>query len=796
MLSNYFKNALRHFRKHLGYMVLSLAGLVVGLVVTLLVGLWIHHQLSFDAFHEDADRIYRVTSELQTPRGNMSSVALTTPPVAPSLQSKYAGIEAAVRVDFWQAANVEIDGQHFAGDAFFTADRSFFDVFSFRLLKGNAAEVLAAPNSVVLTEATKRKYFGDRSAIGKSIRVDGSTQLTVTGVMETVPDNSHIDFDALVSRTTVSDPSDGDSENWLALDLYTYVKLSPGADASEVGSRIRDLVSSNTPEDLPLPIFLQPLTSIHFETGYGGDLAATQNPRNLYVFGSIALFVLLIACVNYINLATARSMDRSQEIGIRKSLGAERAQLQGQFLTETFVLAALAGLLALVLAVALLEPFNWIAESSFTAADLFQPTLLLGLVGAVVGVGLLAGSYPALLLSGFSPIDTLRGSTDRGADGEGVRYGLVVFQFAISIALIVGSTVVYQQIQYMQSQDLGFNDRDLVVLEASSVPGEQFIENYQALKQEINALASVERAAATMTVPGGSRMSTQSALRQTETGEVERLVEIYAAGTDYLETLQIDLLAGRTFSERTPSDSTQRLVINQKMATELGWSNPADAVGEVITLQEADARVIGVMDNYHHSALSETIEPMAIEYAPSTFGYLVVRLESGRVEQALPSIEEVWSRFFSGWPMQSFFLGDRFARQYQDQHRLQRAFRWGAFLALLIAGLGLFGLSAFMVARRTNEIGIRKALGASKLGILWIFLKKFGLIVGVSFALAVPVALLGAQQWLQNFPYRTSLTATPFVVAAVAALALSAASVGYHVYRAATLDPARSIRQE
>lgn len=794
MIANYVRNAVRHLRAHLGQTAVSLLSLMVGLAVSLLVGLWSHHQLSFDTFHEDADRIYRVVTTIgdeETP-----NVAVTNPPVGPALKAKYIGIENAVRLDYWPGGTVQVEGDYFTGDSFFAADASFFALFSFPLVKGDPETALTEPNSVVLTQALKTKYFGDEPAMGRSIIVSGEYQLTVTGVMETASDNSHLTFDALVSWKTVAGPAEDDSENWDKLSIFTYVKLAPGVTASEVGTQIKSLVTNNTPPDLSLPLFLQPLTDIHFEPGFGGDFAQTQNPRDLYVFGAIAVFVLLIACVNYVNLATARSTQRAREVRIRKSLGADRWQLGRQFLAETFTLAAVAGVGAYVLALALLGPFNQVAQSSFTTADLFRPTLLTGMALTVVVVGLVSGSYPALLLSGFSPIESLRESTGRTSRAGWVRQGLVIFQFVVSIVLIVGATVAYQQIQHMQSRDLGFEKENLVVLESSPVPDEQFTTSYDALQQELAALPAVQSATASMTVPGIANTSSVSASRRSKTGPKEKLVTVYAVGPHYTETLGIDMLAGRGFSTNATADSSNQLLINETMAWALGWQTPAEAAGETITLEDTESRVVGVVKDFHQRALSTPIEPMALRLESSQFSYLTVRLGGPDTDESIEALRGVWGGFFGDRPMPYFSLGKHFAQQYQDQRRLQRAFGWGTLLALLIAGLGLFGLSSFMVARRTGEIGIRKALGATKLAILGLFLKRFAVLVGVAFAVAAPIAFVGATRWLQNFPYRVGLTTIPFLLAGGTALTLTAAAVGYHVYQAATIDPARTLRDE
>ena len=801
MLTNYVTNAVRHLRAHLGHTVVSLLSLTVGLGVSLLVGLWIQQQLRFDAFHEDADRIYRVVTDLvEGGEAARPSVAVTSPPMAPALASTDSGVESAVRVDPWPAGTVQVEDDYFTGDAFFAADAAFFEFFSFPLTKGDPETALAEPNAVVLTRSLKMKYFGDDPALVRSITVGGEDEFTVTGVMADVPDHSHLVFDALVSRRTVVEGGAETSSNWAALSLYTYVKLAPEASASTVGPRIRSLAADNTSSDIRLPLFLQPLTDIHFEPGLGGDIARTQPPRDLYVFGAIALFVLLIACVNYVNLATARSAQRAREVGVRKSLGATRGQLSRQFLAETVTIALLAGLGAYGLAVALLGPFNWIAQSSFAVADLFRPTLLGGMGLAVVAVGILSGGYPAVLLARFSPTDVFRsaGGTTQSSTSRGgwVRQGLVVFQFVVSIVMIVGATVAYQQSQHMQSRDLEIDEENLVVLESSPVPDEQFAESYAALRQELAARPGVRAATASMSVPGVTGTRTISASRQSETGPQETLVTTYAVGPHYTETLNIDVRAGRGFSRPATADSSPQILVNETMARELGWTTPTEAAGQTILLNDVESEIVGVVADFHHRALSAPIEPMALQYDPSQFGYLTARLDGPVTTERVEALRGVWGEFFGDRPMPHFPLADHFAGQYQDQRRLQRAFGWGTLLALLLAGMGLFGLSAFMVARRTGEIGVRKALGATKTRILGLFLRRFGGLVGIAFVLAVPIALVGATRWLQSFPYRVSLTAAPFLGAGAAALALTAAAVGYHVSRAASIDPARTLRQE
>ena len=832
MLSNYLRIALRSLRRRPGYAALNLAGLAVGMACCLLIGLYIQNELSYDRFHPQSDRTVRIVQ--RTDGGGMATIG---DGIMPILQSDLPQVERAVQViRSWNPEQVtEAKGKgarRFEEDGFLFADSTFFDVFAgFELRQGHRETALNRPGTVVLTPEAADRYFGDEDPMRQTlIREDADNQvLTVTGVVEPIPANSHLQFDLLTNFGTFFSgngyPSAFQSDSfWFPL-AWTYARLQPGADRTAVEQQIRETVASKRRPEVAAKYTptLQPLTSIHLYSSLSGEPRGQGSILQVYVFGAIALFVLLIAAVNFVNLATARATDRSVEVGVRKSIGAQRGQLVGQFLGEATLLSVGAAALALVLTQAALPVFTGILGKDF-AVGLWANEWLWGGVAAVIlvtGVG--AGSYPAFVLSGFQPASVLKDPTSSGqGQGTWLRKGLVVFQFALSVALIAVTAVAYSQLEYLRTARLGFDQEQIVAMDAEG--------NYETLKQKLTQRPEIERVTAASVTPGLSGGGNyRYELNGQRPPDPEERLNIQRVDFGFFETMGVRTLAGRSFSADRRSDlgtaepkgdnhanpyyRDQALVVNRAALDKFGWT-PKEALGKQIRLyilenetiySDYEGEVVGVVENYHTTSLREEIPPVVYSPAlhPSPKGdetyymglsTLLVRVPPGTAAGVMDALRGVWTDVLSTEPFDATFLDDQLQSQYQTEQRLGTVVGIFSGLAILVACLGLFGLATYSTRQRRKEIGIRKAVGASVTSIVGLLSTDFLKLVAGAVILGTPVAYLAARQWLQNFAYHVDLGPTPFVLAAVGALAIAGLTVSYHALRAARIDPARTLR--
>ena len=799
MLTNHLKIAVRHLLRRKGYAFINIFGLAVGLACGVLILLFVRDELSYDRFHADADRIYRVAVDAYPPNdAPPDTFALSSQPVGRTLRADYPEAEHVARFEAW-SPTVKHGGQYFFDDRFFFAEPSFFDVFTFPLAAGDAATALDAPYSLVMTEEVARKYFGSTDALGRTLVLDDTLTFTVTGVARDVPPGSHLRFDFLVSWSTLTSIQP-ENDAWLSLNTYTYVKLRPGVRAAAFEAQIRDLIMRHYGEQLrgigfAAELRLQPLTAIHLRSNRGGELQPGGDVRYVYAFSAIAVFVLLIACVNFMNLATARSMERAKEVGVRKVVGSGRARLAGQFLSESVLTCLAALVVAVGLVAAALPFFNDLAGKEIGFARLLDPAFALSLVGLTVLLGVLAGGYPAFVLSGFEPIEVLKGAFRSSGRGALLRKTLVVFQFAVSVALIVCTVVVFEQLAYMRSQDLGFDGEQVLVIDAQGVPSGQMRQQYETIKGELAQQAQVRQVSAMWSVPGRAAGLLVVAPEGLAEGDSRRM-QILLADHDFVETLGIEIVAGRDFSTAFETDAAEALLVNESAVANLGWGPPEEAVGRRIQVGQKNGVIVGVMKDFHFSSLKDRIEPMILHIIPQAFDYFAVRLAPGEAATAVAGLERTWEEHFPGYPFASFFLDEDFDRQYQTEARLAEVFGVFAFVAILIACLGLFGLATFMAEQRTKEIGVRKVLGATVPGIVALLSKDFTRLVAAAVVVASPVAYFAMEQWLAPFPYRISIRWTVFVAAGLAALGVALLTVSYQSVRAALANPVDALRYE
>jgi len=798
MLLNYVKVALRRMRRHLGYTTINVIGLAVGLAVCACIGLYVADELSYDDFHPTADRLYRVATDLKG-KGGTQRLGLTSQPVGPTLERTYPEVQRAVRLFGAQQPTVKVGSRFYRDRSFFYAEPDLFEAFGFTLRRGDST-ALRTPQSVVLTERTAETYFGDQDPMGRTIVAD-ETEYTVTGIVENPPANTHLQFEGLFSYSSLSEDW---QQSWGNVNAYTYLVLAKGTDVPSFEDDITRFVDKETGGRLKKGLgmtsllHLQHVPDIHLHSDRRYDLSGSGDIQTVYLFAGIAVLVLLIACINFMNLATARSMDRAREVGVRKAIGATRGGLAGQFLAESVLTVLFAAVLAVGFVAVGLPFVNAVSGKALSISMLAAPTVIAGTVVGVIAVGLLAGSYPALVLSRFQPARVLREFLSGSRQQQWLRKGLVVVQFGVAMALVIGVAVIFRQFTYMQNQDLGFQDERVLVADLRPVPDTIVARQYRTLKQELARAPSIQRAAATDGVPGRSIASgivvRPEGLPEGETRDLRR----YDVDADYLETLDIEVVAGRGFR---PEDRTAKnpypVLVNETAVEVNGWGRPDAAVGKTMRRNEKTVyEVVGVVEDYHHFSLRQEIEPLFMRLARGGYEYAAMRVAPGHVSQSLDHLRQTWSELYPAYPVEYFFLDSDFERQYQAEQRLASIFGGFAGLALFVACLGLLGLAAFTVRKRRKEIGVRKVLGATMTRLFGLLSKDFLVLIGIAFVVAVPVAYLGAQRWLQEFAYRVDLTGLSFALAGLSVLGVALLTVAGQVVRAARLDPATTLRDE
>ncbi len=815
MLRNYLVVAVRNLIRNRAFSAINLTGLALGLATCLLIGLYVGHELSYDRFHEKAGRIVRVVFRGQM-NGEQMREAVTMAPVAGTLKANYPEIQAATRIAGTGKPRVMYGRKMFFEERLAYVDPNFFEVFTLPLRKGNPRTALLRPNTLVLSATTAHKYFGDAEPMGKVLTIKGSDALyTVTGVMDDVPGNSHFHFDLLASMAGHPEATD---DNWLRSNFYTYLVLPAGYDYRRLEAKLPQVVERYMGPALEkmtgaslaqfrkngndLGLFLQPLTDIHLysdltpttEIEPGGDV------RYVYVFGAIAVFMLLLACINFTNLSTAGATKRAKEVGVRKVMGSDRSALVRQFLTESALLTGVSLGLALALVYAAMPLFNQLSGKTLHLDLLDTPWLIAGLVALGGLVSLLAGGYPAFFLSSLQPVATLKGGASRMGTGRhsvSLRSGLVVFQFFVSVSLIIGTVVVYQQLRYIQHSRLGYDKEQVLVVQGTWMLGGH---NEEVLRQQLLRDARVVNASISGYLPAGPSNNGIEPVQPD--GDEQRMRRVASYGVDhrYLPTLGMQLAAGRNFSPDFPTDS-MAVLLNETAVRTFGWTE--DPLQHFITLPPMPGsgnlarkyRVIGVVRDFHFRSLHEQIGPLVM-FLGSNSGSIVAKVRTADVSGLVTSLQKQWSAFGTGEPFRYSFLNESYQATYQAELKTGQILALFAGLTVFVACLGLFGLAAFTAERRTKEIGVRKVLGASVGSIVALLSRDFLKPVAVAIGLASPVAWYAMHHWLEDFAYRTAIDWWVFVVAGLAAVVIALLTVSYQSIKAALTNPVKSLRNE
>jgi putative ABC transport system permease protein len=801
MLRNYLVTAWRNLKKSKAYSALNILGLAVGMAVFVLIMLFVRTELSYDRYHENARNIYRVVQEQP---GNVylgSNVFAVTPgPLAGAMARDFPEVLEATRIDNWGNVLVRVGEKSFMENEIHWADPQTFEIFSFPIVRGEGDSALEDPSSVLLSESAAARFFGGDDPVGRTIVMQAyemDSEFKVAGVFRDIPVNSHFVMDVVAPFETMGKIQERDLTRWGSNSYYTYVLLKDGSDPRALEAKLVPFIAKYEAEHgwkhegQHSRYFLQALTRIHLHSRANFDFGLIGDARFVLLFASIAVLVLVIACVNYMNLATARSLKRAREVGLRKVVGAGKAQLVRQFLGDSMVLTSIALVLAVGFVLAALPPFRAFVERDIAFNPFRDFALMPGLVLLAAVVGVVAGSYPAFFVSAFRPVAALKGTGASRAKGRGLRNGLIVFQFAASITLIVCTIGVRGQLRYIRNTDMGYDRDQILVL----VPRGGVRTGLEAFKTELRRNSAVVSVASSSCLPNNVTSSTMA----NWPGRPEDVeIPIYVASGDYdfAELFGLELARGRYFSRDHPSDANGAFLINESAQKAIGWDDPIGREFGRTREGKATGRIVGVLKDFHMHSLHLPIMPLYVFLDPARTIRVSIKIRGGNIPETLAFVRKTWERFAPEYPFEFSFFDEIFDRAYRVERRLGAMFSAFAGLAVLIACLGLLGLASFTAEQKTREIGIRKVLGASSSGIVAMFSKEFLKWVVVANLVAWPVGYFAMRSWLRNFAYRIDLTVPMFLGAALAAFVIAAAVIGAQTYRAASANPADSIRYE
>lgn len=811
MLRSYLAITVRQLRAQKLYTAINIAGLALGLACTLLIALFVRHELSYDRHFANSDRVVRISEDVAV--DPPLHFAGASPAIAPLLKDFFPDVETTARLlscfDVGGGSLVTVGERRFVEPRLMVADDEFFEIFDLDWRQGDPRTALAEPSGAVLTESAARRYFGDANPLGAAIEVfEGTARpFVVTGVVGDLPDNTHLSFDLLLSLSFLPAETLG---SWGSNCYHTYARLADGANPGAIGSRSGEFFNQRFQDGSgQLRGFTAvPIRDIHLRSAREGELRTPGSVTIVYAFAAIAVFVLLIACINFVNLATARATQRAKEVGLRKAVGGSRGQLIRQFIGESLLLTMIAVALAMIIVVATVEPFARFVERAIGLDDVVSPEVIAAIVTVALLVAIGAGSYPAFLLSAFNPVRVLRGSVTRGATAATFRRILVVLQFAMSIALIVATLVVFDQQRFAQGFDLGY-DKDQVVVLTGSQAG-RLGPQWESLKRQLEGVPGVEGVTASNVVPG-SRSDVRTQVRNLSDPEMGGFIaQLMLVDFDFLGLYDIDVIAGRSFSEASgdreiaqqeeqPPPPPAPFVLSRLAVERLG-STPDEVVGRVIEVSGRRGVVIGVVEDVHLESVRDALQPVLYLVPPTEraagLSQASIRVTGADVERTLAGIDAVWDDLGPDVPVLRRFLDDDFEALYRGERRQAQLLTMFSALAVAVACLGLYGLASYSTIRRTKEIGIRKTLGASVADIVRLFTKEFGVLVLVANVIAWPVAYFAMQRWLAGFAYRIELGPLVFVASGLLALVVAMLTVALVAARAARAKPVATLRYE
>jgi putative ABC transport system permease protein len=808
MIKNYIKTAYRSLIKNRGFSAINILGLALGLSICLLIVFYVYDELSYDRYNDKIGRIYRLNNDIKF-GGVENSYAVSPAPAADALKSDFPEIEQVFRFRDRGGFQVKKGNQDIQESRMVYADASLFDVFTLPMIDGNPANALKEPHSVVITERTARKYFNRTNVVGQVLTFNDTALYKITGVIANVPTQSHFNYDFFISMTTLDESKE---QAWFSNNFNTYILLRPGADYKKLEAKLPEFLRKHAAAQMQSIIHLtfealeqsgnyfrlslMPLKKIHLESNSVAELSPNGNIEYVYIFSAIALFILLIACINFMNLSTARSSNRAREVGVRKVLGSPRKYLIAQFLTESIMVTLVGAILAVIVAWALLPLFNEMSGKELTLTTRLVMELLPALFGFIIIIGCLAGSYPALFLSGFQPIDVLKGKLARGFRGGGLRSFMVVFQFAISIFLIISTLVIYNQLEYIQAKDLGYNRDHVLIVGNVWALGDKA----KTFKQEIKQLSGVENATLTGALPTADYGNSTSFFKD-QVIDQKRAVssQDWSVDEDYIPTLGIKMAAGRNFSRDMLTDSTA-VIINEAASKLLAFPDPLNqllyAPRDSYASKFQTFHIIGVIKNFNFRSLRDNVTPLILELNEER-GSLSIRTKAGtNIASMLANVRDKWKELSPNQQFAYSFMDEDFDALYRSEQRMGKLFISFTSLAIIIACLGLFGLSAYAAEQRTKEIGIRKVLGANLSTLVGMLSKDFIKLVIIAIFIASPLAWLVMQKWLQGFAYRENISWWDIVLAGFAAIVIAFLTISFQSIKAALTNPIKSMRTE
>lgn len=782
MIKNYLKITFRNIIKHKGYSFINIFGLAIGMAVSILILLWVQDELSFDRFHKNIENIHLVGLRQDHATGRIR-VPMSPAPLALALKKEFPEIVDATRRQRCGNVQLKYGEKGFVESRGCYIDPSFLEMFTFPLIKGDAKSVLADPHSIVLTEETKKKYFGDKGAIGKIITFQTKYTLMVTGIMENVPDNSSLDFDFIIPFEFIKELG-ADLQSWGENNYFTYVQLQQGVPYQKMSKKISGRIKKTDPQ-ASSNLFLHPFKRMHLHSlsGMGGNI------RYVYIFTLVAIFILFIACINFMNLSTSRSVKRGKEVSLRKVVGANRKQLVIQFFGESILFSIIALFLALVLVELFLPVFNNFCNKNLTAILHGNPLILTSLLGITLFTGIISGSYPALFLSSFKPAQVLKSTLKLGKGSSLFRKALVVTQFVFSIILIICTVVVYNQLDYLQNKNLGVNKENVLYLPLQG----NIRTRYETVKNELLKNTDILSVTTSSHIPTRISSNTTAWDWEGKNPDEKVLMGITFFGYDYIKTFKMEMAQGRFYSKEFVGDSSLAAVVNERAVKVMGIESP---VGKRLSMGSYQFKIVGVLKDFHFKSLREGIEPIVSVLAPTEQHFLFIRINSKNVSGAINYIKKIYKKIEPGYPAILTFLDEAFDRLYRSENRMGQLFKYFAFLAVFISCLGLFGLASFMGEQRTKEIGVRKVLGAKVSGIVLLFSREFTKWVLLANIIAWPAAYFAMNQWLDNFAYRSAIGVEVFILSAFLSLTIAFLTVSYQSIKAAVASPVKALKYE
>ncbi|MVN22649.1 ABC transporter permease [Mucilaginibacter arboris] len=808
MLKNYFKIAWRNLARNIRFSLINIFGLAIGIATCLLIMLFVQNELSYDRYNDKADRIVRVVFRGKMNGGGEIKEANVMPPVAQTLKKDFPEVTDATRIRDYGMPRITYGNKTFKEDAFAFVDANFFQIFTIPLIKGNAATALLQPNTAVISKEVAKKYFGNENPIGKVLLFkDQNAALTVTGLIDEVPANSHFHFGVFASMISLPEAKD---QIWMASNFFTYLLLQKDYDYRKLEAKLPNEVDKYIGPQLQksmgvtisqfrksgnnIGLFLQPLTDIHLHSDLTGDMQPHGDIQYVYIFSAVAVFMLLIACINFMNLSTAGASKRAKEVGIRKVMGSDKKQLITQFFLESFLLTGVAMFIALGLVYLALPVFNNIAGQNLGLQLKNNIWIVPCLVLFSLFTGVLAGSYPAFFLSSFNPINVLKGRFISGKRSTGLRSGLVVFQFFISISLIIGTVIVYKQLSYIQHKKLGYNKDQVIVVEGTYWLGK----DQEVFKQQLLQDPRVISVSASGYLPAGNSYG-NNFLIYADNNSAQLVNTLrYEVDDNYIPTLSMQLFYGRNFSKQYGTDSLA-IIINETAAKTFSWNQ--NAIGHTLTRQDNYGKkftyhVIGIVKDFHFKSLHELITPLVMTMSNNDNSNIIIKAKGKDMQGLLSSTKNKWDNLTTQSPFTYSFLDDRYNNTYKAEQNTGLILGIFAGLTIFVACLGLFGLATFIAEQRTKEIGIRKVLGANVASVVSLLSKDFVKLVFIAFLIASPIAWLVMNKWLQYFAYRIQISWWTFFIAAIGALLIALLTISFRAIKAALANPVNSLRSE